>query len=124
METQNKKLANIYDYLEGGTYTREMFLERYQVISDTIANIKLNIEEFEKKIELESKKEEVKEVIITKVENILDLYNELQNAEEKNKLLKAIVKKVEYLKTEKAIKKDSDPTNFELDIYPNIGMYF
>ena len=39
----------------------------------------------------------------------------------KNALLKTVVKRVEYLKTEKAIKKNSDPTDFELDIYPNIG---
>ena len=32
-----------------------------------------------------------------------------------------MLKRVEYLKTETAIKKNSDPTDFELDIYPNIG---
>ena len=37
-----------------------------------------------------------------------------------NILLKTIIGKVTYLKTEKAIKKDSDPTNFELHIYPKI----
>ena len=74
-----------------------------------------------KKIELENKKDEGKRALIPKVENVLDLYPNLQTAEQKNNLLKTIVKRVEYLKTEKAIKKDSDPTNFELDIYPNIG---
>ena len=121
LEVQNKKLANVYDYFEEGTYTREMFSERCQLISATITNLQLNIEEFEKQIELENKKDEGKRVLVPKVENVLDLYPNLQTAEEKNNLLKTIVKRVEYLKTEKAIKKDSDPTNFELDIYPNIG---
>ena len=121
LEVQNKKLANVYDFFEEGTYTREMFSERCQLISATITNLELNIEEFEKQIELEDKKDEGKRALIPKVENVLDLYPNLQTAEQKNNLLKTIVKRVEYLKTEKAIKKDSDPTNFELDIYPNLG---
>ncbi len=121
LEIQNKKLANVYDFFEEGTYSREMFSERCSLITATITNIKSNIEEFEKQIELEIKKEEGKKTIIPKIENVLDLYSNLQTAEEKNLLLKTVVKRIEYLKTKKAIKKDSDPTDFELDIYPNIG---
>lgn len=121
LDVQNKKLSNVYDFFEEGTYSREMFSERCQLIASTIASIESNIKEFEKQIEIEEKKDEGKKVLIPKVENVLDIYSNLQTAEEKNNLLKTIVKKVEYLKCEKAIKKDSDPTNFELDIYPNIG---
>ena len=45
----------------------------------------------------------------------------VKNAEDKNILLKSIIAKVTYLKTERAIKKDSNPTNFELSIYPKIN---
>ena len=62
-----------------------------------------------------------KEIIIPKLENIIDLYYNLETAEDKNILLKSIISKVTYLKTEKAIKNDSDPTNFELHIYPKIA---
>ena len=58
--------------------------------------------------------------MIPKLENIIDLYNKLETAEDKNILLKSIITKVTYLKTEKAIKKDANPTNFELHIYPKI----
>jgi len=121
LEVQNKKLANVYDYFEEGTYTREMFSERCALISATITNIKSNIEEFEKQIEIENKKDAGRKAIVPKIENVLDIYPNLNTPEEKNLLLKTVVKRVEYLKTERAIKKDSDPTNFELDIYPNIG---
>lgn len=83
-----------------------MFSERCQLISATITNLQLNIEEFEKQIEPEIKKDEGKRALIPKVENVLDLYPNLQTAEEKNNLLRTIVKRVEYLKIEKAIKKD------------------
>ena len=121
LDIQNRKLSNVYDFFEEGTYSREMFSERCKIISSTITNIEANIKEFEKQIEIEEKKDEGKKALIPKVENILDIYYSIQTAEEKNNLLKTIVKRVEYLKTEKAIKKDSNPTNFELDIYPNIG---
>lgn len=121
LDIQNKKLENVYDFFEEGTYTREMFSERCRLINNTITNLKSSIEEFEKQIELENKKEEGKRTIGPKIENVLDLYDNLQTAEEKNLLLKTVVKRVEYLKTVKAIKKDSDPTDFELDIYPNVG---
>ena len=120
LEVQNNKLTSVYDFFEEGTYTKDVFLKRSQLITATIKKIELNIEEFNKKIELENKKDECKKSVIPKLENVIDLYPNLQTAEEKNYLLKTIVKKVEYLKTEKSIKKDSDPTNFELDIYPLI----
>ena len=58
--------------------------------------------------------------MIPKLENVINLYNKLETAEDKNILLKSIFAKVTYLKTEKAIKKDSDLTNIELHIYPKI----
>lgn len=121
LELQNKKLSNVYDYFEEGSYSREMFAERCQIITNEINSIKCSIDEFNKLIEQENKKEEDKIKIIPKLENVIDLYFKLDTPEEKNLLLKTVVKRVEYLKVEKAIKKDSDPTDFELDIYPNIG---
>ncbi|MCI8396627.1 MAG: hypothetical protein HFJ52_02905 [Clostridia bacterium] len=64
-----------------------------------------------------------KDTAIPKLENVIDLYDKLETVENKNILLKSIIAKVTYLKTEKAIKKDSDPSNFELHIYPKIPKY-
>ena len=121
LEIQNKKLSNVYDFFEEGTYSREMFSERCQMIATTITKIKNEIVEFERQIEMENKKQEGKKAIIPKLENVLDLYPLLQTPEQKNDLLRTVIKRVEYLKTVPAIKKDSDPTDFELDIYPNVG---
>ena len=62
----------------------------------------------------------VQKTVIPKLENIIDLYYKLENAEDKNILLKSIIYKVNYLKTEKCIKKESNLNNFELYIYPKI----
>lgn len=121
LDIQNKKLSNIYDFFEDGTYTREMFIERSRHISEQIADINSNIEKQEKEILEEKARKEDKKKVIPQVENVIDLYDTLETPEEKNLLLKTVVKEIKYLKTEKAIKKDSDPTKFELDIYPKVG---
>lgn len=121
IEIKSKKRTNIYEFLEDGTYTKEMFNDRMQVITKEIDAIKKNLKTQESKLEEEKKKEEEKKNLIPEVENVLALYDKLETAEEKNMLLKTVVKQVNYLKTEKAIKKNSNPENFTLDIFPKIN---
>ena len=121
LEVQNKKLTNVYDFFEDGTYTKEMFSQRCQLIFKNISEIKASIEEIEQQIEIENKKEEGKKSIVPKIQNVLDIYYNLETVEEKNILLKSVVKRVDYLKTKKALKKNADLTDFELDIYPYVG---
>ena len=121
LENENKKLTRVYDYFEDGVYNREEFIKRSHLISSNIIEIEKNIKKYEQQIVIEKQREIEKRIILPKVENVIDLYYTLETAEEKNLLLKTVLKKVEYLKTKKAIKKDSDPTDFELDIYPNVG---
>ena len=67
-----------------------------------------------KKIE---QNEKSKIELIPKVKNVLDIYSKCSNIKEKNELLKTVIKKVDYLKTEKCYGKKSNPENFELMIY-------
>ena len=121
LEKENAKLNKIYEFLENGIYTNYEFISRSKTIKNNIQSLENKLEEFnsilQKNIEIQNQKE----IIILKLENIIDLYYNLETAEDKNILLKSIISKVTYLKTEKAIKKDSDPTNFELHIYPKIA---
>ena len=71
--------------------------------------------------DLEKIVDKEKTVLVPKIENLLDVYNFLPTAEDKNDLLKNIITQVTYLKTEKAIKKNSDPTNFSINLYPKIN---
>ena len=78
------------------------------------------IKTLKQKVEAQENMEEEQKLIIPKIENVLDVYYKLETAEQKNILLKTILEKVTYLKTEKAIKKNSDASNFEIHIYPKI----
>ena len=98
-----------------------MFKARSEAVSQNLARINNSIENYKTKLAQEKIVDKEKEVLVPKIENVLDVYDLLQTAEEKNDLLKTVITQVTYLKTEKAIRKDSDPTNFIINIYPKIN---
>ena len=121
VKKENDKLLNIFNFLEDGTYTKEMFKARSESVSQNVARLNNAIEEYKARLEQEKIVDNGKSVLVPKIENILDIYNLLKTPEEKNELLKTVWTQVTYLKTEKAIKKNSDPTNFIINLYPKIN---
>lgn len=121
IEKENNKLLTIYDFLEDGTYTKEVFRERSEKVTQNINDIKTKLESYKEKLDKEKIIDEERIKLTPKIENILDIYNLLETAEEKNNLLKTVLSEVLYLKTEKAIRKDSDPMNFTITLYPKIS---
>ena len=112
--------SNYKQYSSEVSISKEEFIERSKAIKDNIQNLESKIKEYNSLLQKNDEIQTQKETIIPKLENIIDLYDKLETAEDKNILLKSIFEKVSYLKTEKAIKKNSDQTNFELHIYPKI----
>lgn len=120
LEKENANLNKIYDFLENGIYSKEEFINRSKSKKENIESLENKLKEYTELLNKNTEMQQQKETIIPKLENVIDLYYKLESAEDKNILLKSIIAKVTYLKTEKAIKKDADPTNFELHIYPKI----
>lgn len=120
LEKEKTKESKIYEYFEDGTYTKEIFKERINNVTKCIKELEEKIIPLQEKVNEQEKKLESKKQVIPKIQNVLDIYGKLETNEEKNILLKTIIEKVTYLKTKKAIKKNSDPTCFEIHIYPKI----
>ncbi len=121
LEKENAKLNKIYNFLENGIYSKDEFINRSKAIKDNIESLENKLKEYNELLNRNTEIQNEKETMIPKLENVIDLYYKLETAEDKNILLKSIIAKVTYLKIEKAIKTDSDPTNFELHIYPRIS---
>ena len=121
LEKENSKLDKIYKFLEDGIYSKEEFINRSKVIKDSIVKLESKLNKYNEILNKNTEIQNEKNMVIPKLQNVIDLYDKLENAEDKNILLKSIIAKITYLKTEKSIKKDSDPTNFELHIYPKIS---
>lgn len=120
LEKENTKLNKIYDFLENGIYSKDEFITRSKSIKENIESLENKLNEYTELLNKNNEAKEQKETMIPKLENVIDLYYKLESAEDKNILLKSILAKVTYLKTEKSIKKESDPTAFELHIFPKI----
>lgn len=120
LEKENDKLDKIYDFLENGVYSKDEFINRSKTIKTNIKSLDSKLEEYNSLLQKNIKIQNEKETMIPKLENVIDLYDKLETAEDKNILLKSIIAKVTYSKTEKAIKKNSSPSNFELHIYTKI----
>ena len=120
LEKENTKLDKIYDFLENGIYSKDEFINRSKAIKDNIVNLESKLKKYSELLNKNNQMQNHKKSILPKLENVINLYDKLETAEDKNILLKSIIAKVTYLKTEKAIKSDSDSTNFELHIYPKL----
>lgn len=115
----NKQMDSIHDLLEQGVYTTEKFLERSKIIGEKIATARHDRETILESLEMEHQKEEAKEIIIPKVERILELYYSKDDPAFKNSLLKEVVDKVVYRKTTNG-RWHGRPDDFELILFPNL----
>ena len=115
---EQKKLDKICECFEDGTYTREVYLQRSKVILEKMEKFQKELTSLEENLKEIENMQLQKDEFVPKVQNILDLYYSDISIKEKNNLLKSILKKVIYTKAERALKKNADPTNFELNLFP------
>ncbi len=113
-----KRLEKIYDFLEKGTYTLDIFEERKNKILKEQKELSSQYTDLELELSELEKTEKAKKDLIPKVENVLKEYFSCTDMKEKNDLLKSVISVVYYLKKEKCYKKDINPENFELLICP------
>lgn len=118
--TQKNRLSKVCEAYEDGIYDSEVYQSRCVEINEAINQIEHQIIEYQEQVENEKKLLTEKEVVIPKIENVLDIYDKLETPEEKNRLLKTVIEKVTYIKETKTLKKTDDPTDFEIHIYPKL----
>ena len=109
------QLNKTYDLLEQEIYTKDIFIERSNLLKQQIKEINNNISklEIEKKQILATKNN--KEILIPKIEKVIDSYYETDDIKIKNRLLKSVLEKVEYIKITPKNKDD-----FKLKLFPKI----
>lgn len=115
LEKLKFQLNKAYDLLEQEVYTKDIFNERSNLLKQQINESESNIKKLEtEKISI-SKKKNNKEILIPKIEKVIDCYNKTNDIKEKNELLKSILEKVEYIKVNPKNKDD-----FNLKLFPKI----
>jgi hypothetical protein len=94
--TLNKQLGSTYDLLEQDIYSTEEFLDRSRSLGERIERAKADRDALEKELGVEASQEESRRAIIPKVERLLEVYDALPSAAEKNELLKEVLEKTVY----------------------------
>ena len=115
LEKIKNQLNKTYDLLEQEVYTKEVFVERSNTLKTQIKEINSNIEKLKEEKKKILKKIKNKEILVPKIENVIDSYYETDNIELKNKLLKSVLENVTYTKINPKSKDD-----FKLTLYPKI----
>ncbi|WP_353096406.1 recombinase family protein [Tissierella praeacuta] len=116
LDTLDKQLNNMYDLLEQGVYSTQVFMNRSKLVSEKLDSLKKDKDNLLKKINSKEDKEKYEEALIPKVENIIKVYWTLNDPADRNKLLKEVLEKAVYCKTVNG-RWHNKPDEFELEIY-------
>ena len=109
------QLNNTYNLLEQGIYSNEIFVNRSTLLRNQINELNEKIKDLEKQKNKIMSSKKNKEIIIPKIEAVLDTYYKTDSAELKNQLLKSVLERVEYLK-----ENPKNPEDFTLKLYPKL----
>ena len=110
-----RQKSGLHDFLERGIYTEEVFIERSSLLADRLNDNEMKIKAARKELSAEKRKQKAQRNIIPQVKHVLNIYNDIETAAEKNDLLKTIIAKAVYNK-----EKDQKGDNFELVLYPRL----
>lgn len=113
-DAENQK-SKLFDFLERGIYDEDTFLERSNILTLRINNLKSQISESNLSIISYNESILANKQIIPNIENVLDNYYISKDAKEQNLLLKSVLEKVLYEKDKK-----SKADEFILEIYPKL----
>ena len=119
LNTLIKQRSSLFDLLEQGLYTKDLFLERSNQLEERISKCKTDISSTEDELarEIEIKKDRVN--FIPKCQKALENWDEL-TVPEKNTVLKSLVEKIIFTKTERNTKSKQD-AYFSIDVFPRVS---
>lgn len=114
---KEKMLNRCCEFLEEGIYTKEKYTQRVNTLDSELATLKSKLKELESS-NIDEKEESIKNAIPVLEKVVSNEYWNL-TAEERNKLLKSIIEKVEYSKESRNFRNKVE-SNFELKIFMKI----
>ncbi|HBL84281.1 MAG: recombinase [Clostridiales bacterium GWF2_38_85] len=121
-ELENLKIqaTKIYDFLEQGVYTVDVFQQRMKEVNSKIEETQNSIAKIKNELSHFEQRREAQISIIPKIENLLNVYRETDDNKYKNDLLKEVLSMALYKKTVNGHYKNADPNDFSLILYPRL----
>ena len=117
LEALRRRKDGLCDLLEGGVYTRDVFLERTQVLTARIAEARREAETLRRHLEGLRRMEAAEKSAASRVRSVPEAYAALETPAGRNALLKAVLDHVVYFKSQGGAWRESD---LRLYIYPKL----
>ena len=117
---EQAKLNQIFDFLESGVYSVEVFQQRKAVIDQRIRELDQDISALREQYESQSTRLDAMRTYIPKAESFLAAYDTM-TAAEKNTMLRELVDHAVYTKTQRA-QRGQPSAPFTLDIFPSLPL--
>lgn len=111
--------GRLYDFLETGVYSSEVFLERSKMLENKLSESASRIAALEKAINEEILREQNACSFVPSCRNLLEHYWDLA-APDRNSALRALLETIEYKKLEKNKRGNLGNPTFELTLKPKI----
>lgn len=108
-----------YEFLEEGIYTPTEFAKRRAQIAQESDVLLAELSSVSADISAVKSSITNRQGLVPRVDHVLAIYEQTQDKEERNHLLKSVLQKVVYHKTIRATKKMHE-TDLSIDIYPNL----
>lgn len=112
--------SKTFDLLEQEIYTNEIFLERNNALTKQLEEATLQLSELNRNYLRELNRDTARREFIPMVKTLLETYDSLPTPGARNALLKRVLGKVTYIKTERNKKNERNKANFEISIFPEI----
>lgn len=119
LEKLKKQRGSLYDLLEQGVYSTDIFLARQKELADRESGLREELSRLQDEIEYERKIELERANFIPKCKKLIDNYDSL-SIEEKNRFLKELIDRIVYTKTERNQRGKGGTANFKLEIWPRV----
>lgn len=118
LSTLMNQRSSLFDLLEQGIYTKEIFIERSDMLEKRINDCQNEIHTAKEELDRMRAIQANKADFIPQCNNLLDSWDKLDSAG-KNNALKSIIDKIVYTKTKKN-GKNQEKSEFEIDVYPKV----
>ena len=117
LDTMNQQRGKLYDFLEQGIYSQDVFWERSHVLASRISDAEMQLDTLSDHLNILKQSAAAQKDLVPRVQNILDIYNILETPAEKNALLKSVLHHAVYSKSTGGQWRESD---LKLYIYPKL----
>ena len=107
--------SRLFDLLERGIYSEEVFLERSQNLAQRIQNTQEAIDKAKSELAEDEKRQKARHNVIPLVENVVKSYYRTDDPVKRNALLKSVLHHVTYQK-----EKPQRGDDFTLELYPRV----